>query len=259
MPAARAVFYGITLAVLVFAVRTFASGPPPLWIASLVLVAYLGVVTIAVTQLGLRVFVDAMVRGPEDARGVVLTFDDGPDPASTPRILDALDAAGAKATFFVIGHKVKKHPEIAKMIVERGHAIGLHSYAHDRLMSFKLARAWRNDLKRGLRAIEEATGRATRLFRPPIGHTNPQTSRVLGELGLRTIGWSISGRDGVRTTADDVVRRVTKGLNHGAIVLLHDAAENGDHEPASVEALPRILEVIREKNLEVVPLERWLV
>ena len=251
-------FLAITVGVLAFAARTIFAGPPPLWLALTVFAGYLAIVTIAVTQLRLRVFVDALVEGPRGARGVVLTFDDGPDPTSTPQILDALDAAGAKATFFLIGRKVKKHPSLAKEILDRGHTIGLHSYAHDRLMSFWLAPAWRADLERGIRAIESATGIRPNLFRPPIGHTNPQTARVLSELGLRVIGWTISGRDGVRADPTAVTKRIEAGLRDGAIILLHDAAERGDHQPAAVRALPEILERVRARGLSIRTLDVWV-
>jgi peptidoglycan/xylan/chitin deacetylase (PgdA/CDA1 family) len=257
LPPARLAFLGITVAVLVFAGRSILVGPPPVWLALVVLVAYLALVMLAVTQLRLRVFVDALVQGPAGSRGVALTFDDGPDPASTPSILDALDAADAKATFFLIGRKVKKHPDLAKSIVERGHTIGLHSYAHNRLMSFWLANAWRSDLEKGIRTIERATGVRPTLFRPPIGHTNPQTARVLSDLGLRTIGWSVSGRDGLATSSSGVVERISSGARDGAIILLHDAAERGDHSPAAVLALPLILKRLSDRGLSVVSLSGW--
>jgi peptidoglycan/xylan/chitin deacetylase (PgdA/CDA1 family) len=258
VPPARAVFIAITVGVLAFAGRTLLVGPPPLWLALAVLFAYLAIVSIAVTQLRLQVFVDALISGPPGQKTIALTFDDGPDPTSTPKILDALDTAGAKATFFVIGRKVKNHPELAKSILERGHAIGLHSYSHDRMMSFWLASAWRSDLSRGIRAIKKATGVEPKLFRPPIGHTNPQAARVIRELGLRTIGWSVSGHDGVRADPDDVVSRIEAALHDGAIVLLHDAAELGDHAPASVLALPRVLELVRARGFSIGDLKSWL-
>jgi peptidoglycan/xylan/chitin deacetylase (PgdA/CDA1 family) len=258
VPPARAAFVAITMGVLAFAGRAVLVGPPPLWLALVVLFAYLAIVSIAVTQLRLRVFVDAVISGPPGTKTIVLTFDDGPDPTSTPKILDALDAAQAKATFFLIGRKVKEHPELAKSILERGHSIGLHSYSHDRMMSFWLAGAWRSDLERGIRAIKKATGVEPKWFRPPIGHTNPQAARVIRELGLRTIGWSVSGRDGVRADADDVVSRIDASLHDGAIVLLHDAAERGDHTPASVLALPRVLERVRARGFSIGDLKSWV-
>jgi peptidoglycan/xylan/chitin deacetylase (PgdA/CDA1 family) len=257
VPPARIAFVLVTLGALAFAVRSALVAPPEPWVALVLLLAYLGLLTLGVTQLRWQVFVDALVRGPAGARGVVLTFDDGPDPEWTPRALDALDAAGVKATFFVIGKKAKRHPEVVREILRRGHQIGLHTYAHERFMSFRMAGAWRADLERGIRALEKITGERPRLFRPAIGHTNPSVAPVLRELGLVTVGWSVSARDGIRTAPDRVVERVRRAVGDGAIVLLHDAAERDDRTPAGVVALPRVLEAIREKKLEIVPLSQW--
>lgn len=258
VPPVRVLFWLATLGAIGLAARAAFVGPPRPWLTAAALGAYVGFVVLGVTRLSLRVFVDALVRGPRGARGVVLTFDDGPDPVWTPKVLDALDGAGAKATFFLIGRKVEKYPEVARAIAQRGHTIGLHSYRHDRLMSFRRAGTWRRDLADGLRAIEAATGLSTRLFRPPIGHTNPSIAGVLRELGLITVGWSVSGRDGVSGEPQAIAARIDGGLADGAIVLLHDAAEREDREPAGVLALPSILASIRKKGLEIVPVGAWL-
>lgn len=258
MPPARALLYAATAAVIVLAGRSALVEPPPLALAIAALVAYVAIVLLGVLVLRLRVFTDAIVRGPKGARGVALTFDDGPDPKWTPRVLDALDAAGAKATFFVIGRKVEDHPEVAREILARGHALGLHSYAHDRLFSLRSERRVRNDLERGLAAIERATGERPSIFRPPIGHTNPIVARVAEALDLTVVGWSVSGGDGVRAKPSRVAARVRVGVRDGAIILLHDAAERGDYEPAGPRALPDVLRAIEAENLSVVPLASWL-
>jgi peptidoglycan/xylan/chitin deacetylase (PgdA/CDA1 family) len=102
------------------------------------------------------------------------------------------------------------------------------------------------------------TGSPIRLFRPPIGHTVPHTPRIVRELKLRVVGWDVSARDGVRAKADDVTRRIVGSSRDGSIVLLHDASERGDHAPAGVEALPKILVELKKKGLEVVPLSDWM-
>jgi len=258
MPPARALVYAATAAVLVMAGRAALVRPPPLPWAIAAFVAYVVLVLLGVFWLRLRVFADALVRGPKGARGVVLTFDDGPDPKWTPRVLDALDAAGAKATFFVIRRKVEAHPDVAREIVKRGHAIGLHSYAHDRLFSLRSERRVLEDLERGIAAIDRAVGVRPFLFRPPIGHTNPIIARAADALDLTIVGWSVSGRDGVRADAARVAALVKRGVRDGAIVLLHDAAERGDREPVAARALPEILRAIDAENLRVVPLQAWL-
>ena len=260
MPPARALLYAATLAVLVMAARALVIGPPPLGVAVALLLAYVALVTVGVLVLSLRMFVDALTRGPWDARGVALTFDDGPDPVTTRAVLDALDVAGVKGTFFVIGRKAEAHPDVVRDILRRGHAVGLHSYAHDRLFSLRSARAVRADLERGIEAIAKITGVRPRLFRPPIGHTNPTIARVADDLDLLVIGWSVSARDGTRRArAPEVVARVASQLKGGAIVLLHDAAERGDHAPTAARTLPDIVVAARERRLDVVPLADWIV
>jgi peptidoglycan/xylan/chitin deacetylase (PgdA/CDA1 family) len=259
MPASRIVFWAATLAVIGLTIRSVVAGPPPIGVAAMCAVAYGAVILAGVLSLNLRMFADAVVRGPSDARGVALTFDDGPHPVHTRRILDILDARGAKATFFVIGTKAKRHRDVVEEIVRRGHTVGVHGFAHDRLFSLRPARRVREDLARAVALLEEILGERPTLFRPPVGHTNPTIARVADELDLEVVGWSVRGRDGIaRTKSGDVVRRVARGIADGAIVLLHDAAERDDREPASIDALPKILDAIDAKNLRVVPLATFL-
>jgi peptidoglycan/xylan/chitin deacetylase (PgdA/CDA1 family) len=205
-------------------------------------------------------FVDAIVRGPKDARGVVLTFDDGPDPVHTRKVLDVLDEHDAKATFFVIGRKVEKHPDVIEEIVRRGHEVGVHGYAHDRLFSLRGPRRVRRDLERSVRALEKITKTRPTLFRPPIGHTNPTIARIAEQLDLTVVGWSVAGYDGIAgAEPKKVASRVANGLDDGDIVLLHDAAELDDHTPAGVEALAGILTATKDKNLRITRLRDWVI
>src|SRR5271170_7278304 len=158
VPAARLGLYAATAGVFVFVARTLLLEPPPLIVSILAFVVYGAFVLSGVFTLRLRMFADAVLRGPEGARGVVLTFDDGPDPETTPRVLDALDAEHAKATFFVIARKAEQHPELVREIQRRGHAIGLHSYAHDRLFALRSQRRVARDLARGAAVLKAITG-----------------------------------------------------------------------------------------------------
>ncbi len=259
MPPARIVFFAATLGGIVVAVRAALTEPPPLEYAVAFALGYGAIILVGVLVLRLRMFADAIIRGPDDARGVVLTFDDGPDPVHTKKVLDALDAKDAKATFFVIGKKAEAHPEIVKEIVSRGHEVGIHGYAHDRLFSLRGPHRVKRDLERAVKVVEEITGKRPTLFRPPIGHTNPTIARIADQLDLTVVGWTVAGYDGVaRAKAKDVAARVRRGLEVGAIVLLHDAAERSDHEPAGPKALPEILDAIDAKNLRVEKLQDWV-
>ena len=259
MPPARAALYLASLGVALVALRAGLGRPPPFGWALSMSLGYLALVLGGVFVLRLRVFVDAVVRGPRGARGVALTFDDGPHPRWTPRVLDLLDVHQAKATFFVVGHKVEANPEVVRDIVARGHAVGLHSYAHDRLFALRGKRRVRADLERGIAALEGVTGVRPALFRPPIGHTNPILARVADALDLVVVGWTVAGRDGVAWARPrDVAARVRRDLRDGVIVLLHDAPERGDREPAALRALPAIFEGLAAERLPVVPLAGWI-
>jgi peptidoglycan/xylan/chitin deacetylase (PgdA/CDA1 family) len=259
MPPARLAFYTATVGLLVMAGRTLLFGPPSVAVSALALAAYVALLLAGVFVLRLRVFADAVVRGPRGAQGVALTFDDGPHPRWTRRVLEVLAERDAKATFFLIGRKAERYPEIVRAIAEAGHSVGLHSYAHDRLFAMRGTQRVRADLERGIATIERVTGRRPLLFRPPIGHTTPVIVRVADALDLTVVGWSIAGRDGLASArSPDVVARVRRDMRDGAIVLLHDAPERGEREPAAVAALPAILDVIAAQGLDTVPLARWM-
>jgi peptidoglycan/xylan/chitin deacetylase (PgdA/CDA1 family) len=259
MPPARAVLYAATACVLGMSAYSLLRHPPPLGWSALLLFGYAGLLLSSVMVLRLRVFVDAVVRGPRGSRGVALTFDDGPHPRWTPRILEILASRGVHATFFVVGRKVEEHPEVVRAIVDAGHGVGLHSYAHDRLFSLRGERRVREDLERGIAAFERVVGYRPMLFRPPIGHTNPAIARVTEALGLVVVGWTLGGRDGVaRARPEDVAGRVRRDLRDGTIVLLHDAPERGDREPAAVRALPVILDAMAAERLDAVPVSSWI-
>lgn len=259
MPPARIVFWAATVSGIALAARSVLTEPPALPISVALAVAYLALLLSGVLVLRLRMFADAIVRGPSDATGVVLTFDDGPDPVHTREVLDVLDKHEAKATFFVIGKKAEAHRDVVEEIVRRGHQVGVHGFAHARLFSLWGGKRVRGDLERAVRVLENITGTTPLLFRPPIGHTNPTIARIADQLDLTVVGWSVGARDGLgRTKPEDVVARISRGLEDGAIVLLHDAAEHGTRKPAGVTALDAILEKIASKNLRVTPLSTWL-
>jgi peptidoglycan/xylan/chitin deacetylase (PgdA/CDA1 family) len=259
VPFARIALYVATIGALALVVRSLFIAPLSLSVAATAFTAYIALVLCGVFFLRLGMFLDVVWRGPKGARGVALTFDDGPSPEHTPRILAMLDEAKVKAAFFVIARKAEAHPEVVRDIAARGHAIGLHSYGHDRLFSLRSLRYVREDLRRGMSALEAITGERPVMFRPPIGHSNPRIAKAAEELGLVTVGWSVRALDGLaRSRADRVAERVTSRLRHGAIVLLHDASERDDHEPASLKALPRILEAMRRRKLRGVSVAAWI-
>jgi len=177
---------------------------------------------------------------------VAVTFDDGPHPQGTPAVLDVLARANARATFFLVGEQVDRHPAVAREIVDSGHEVALHCYRHTLLLRRRSA-AVADDLDRALDAIGRATGRAPTLYRPPYGVLSSGALRLVRDRGFRTLLWSTWGRDWERrATAESIARRATRGLRPGDVVLLHDsdAYSSGESWCKTVAALPSLLEAI---------------
>ena len=187
-------------------------------------------------------------------RGWALTFDDGPHAQGTPATLDALAAASAPATFFLVGEQVLRNPSLAREIVSAGHAIGLHCHRHRNLLRLT---PWQvgEDVARAKSAIEEATGVSPRLYRPPYGVLSASALRIARRARWRTLLWSHWGRDWeARATPASIVSLLTDGASEGSVLLLHDADDYG--APGcwrrTVQALPRVLELMHERGFEAV-------
>ena len=190
-----------------------------------------------------------------EERIVALTFDDGPNPDATPRILDALSTAGVKATFFLLGRHVDRWPEIAKRVAGEGHTVGNHGWHHRKLHRALPGRA-RLDLEMGTRSIERATGVRPRLFRAPHGFRAPWVTPIAASLGQRTVGWSLGVWDSDRPGAAAIAERTVDGARPGSILLLHD----GDgYDPLgdrtqTADAIPAIVAGLQARGYRFVPL-----
>jgi peptidoglycan-N-acetylglucosamine deacetylase len=186
----------------------------------------------------------------DGAEGIVLTFDDGPDQDSTPTLLDALEAAEARATFFLVGEQVESEPELARELVRRGHDVQLHGYGHvaHELLTPEEAR---RDLERGARALREATGIDARFYRPPYGRFSDGSYDACQALGLEPVYWSAWGTDWETIAPQRIADLVIPDLAPGAVVLLHDSPRYS-HRPSArptVEALPLITGSAAERGL----------
>ena len=178
---------------------------------------------------------------------------------TTRRVLEVLARTRHRATFFVLGEKARRHPDVLREIHAGGHTLGIHGDFHDRLHSFRWSRSVRDAIVRAEDAVEAATGEQPRFFRPPLGHTSFTTVRGARLAGVTLIAWSSRGFDGIRGRSPEaVVERVGRTLIDGAIVMLHDAAEHDDFEPASVHALPRLVALLDERGLTSVGLDALL-
>jgi peptidoglycan-N-acetylglucosamine deacetylase len=195
-------------------------------------------------------------RGPRD-RGLYLSFDDGPNPRATGRILAVLQRERVPATFFMIGRYVERYPELARAVAAAGCSIGNHTYTHAKLALLGPERI-AQEIGRAHSAIVEQTGVRPRAFRAPHGYRNPFVRRVVGQHGYRVFGWTVGVWDSDRPGAEVIRARIRRRARAGAILLLHD----GDgYEPAgdrtqTAEALPGILDDCREMGYEFRDLNR---
>ena len=153
---------------------------------------------------------------------VTLTFDDGPDAENTPALLALLAERKVRATFFCIGCRVARHPELVKQIVTKGHAVENHTFQHSPQTNIFSVRRLRDDLVQAQVEIERVAGRAPVYFRPPVGLTNPRIFRVAGELGLKVAGYTARGLDRRFDAPEKIAGRLLRKLRPGAIFLLHD-------------------------------------
>ena len=187
---------------------------------------------------------------------IALTFDDGPDPASTPRFLAALDGLGWRATFFMLGAMVRCAPGLAAEVAAAGHEVAVHGDVH-RSELWRRPAALRDDLRRARDTVAEATGRDPRWFRPPYGVVSGGGPPAARRVGLRLVLWTAWGRDWrAAATPATVADDVTAGLVPGATVLLHDSdctSAPGAWRSA-LGALPLIAERIAERGWAVGPL-----
>jgi peptidoglycan/xylan/chitin deacetylase (PgdA/CDA1 family) len=187
---------------------------------------------------------------------VALTFDDGPDPAATPQVLDMLAARGMRATFFCVGSKVERHPELARRAHAEGHRIENHSHSHSSRFAFFGPRAMRREIDRAQEAIAGIVGRRPRFFRPPAGIRNPWLDPVLARLRLRLVTWTRRGFDTVSRDGTKVASRLVRQLRPGDILLLHDRGlYDASGRPVVVAALPAVLDALAGRRLRSVPLD----
>lgn len=186
-------------------------------------------------------------------RVAALTFDDGPNPDATPRILDALAERGTKATFFLLGRHVERWPALAERVAREGHVVGNHGWHHRKLHTQGPARV-RRDLELGTAAIIGATGVTPTVFRAPHGFRAPWVTSIARSLGQRTIGWSLGVWDTALPGAEVIVERTVRGTRPGSILLLHDGDGydlNGDRMQTAA-AVPRIVDSLQQRGYRLV-------
>jgi len=230
------------------------------WAVAIVLCSQLALMAASLlprnTWLGANV-----VRLPDTAarRGeVAITIDDGPDPEVTPQVLAILARYGAVATFFCIGSRAQKHPELCRSMQAAGHHIENHGARHPTLCALSGPAGWHREIAEGQDILHRITGRAPRFYRAVAGLRNPFLDPVLHRCGVRLASWTRRGFDTREANPDTVLQRLTQGLKGGDILLLHDghAARTPDGDAVIVQVLPKLLEQLHKQGLTPVTLEQ---
>jgi peptidoglycan/xylan/chitin deacetylase (PgdA/CDA1 family) len=199
-------------------------------------------------------FGSTFVCGRTSSQRIALTYDDGPNDPHTLRLLEVLEKDGVRATFFVIGRYVERRPDIVRDLLQAGHAVGNHTFTHPNLA---VASPVQNQiqLEECQRAVQDATGEAPKLFRPPFGARLPYTLRIARSLGLEPIMWNVTSYDWRTPPAAKIVKTCERQMRGGGdVILMHD----GDHEKfgadrwQTVVATHLLIESWREKGYEFV-------
>jgi len=181
---------------------------------------------------------------------VALTFDDGPDPVDTPRLLDLLREKNVKATFFVVGQRAEQCPEIVRRAWDEGHLIANHTWSHRPLFCFLLPHRLRSEIERGSQSIECICGIRTRYFRSPVGLRHPMLRSALQKAGLEYISWRVRSYDTAIGNSSVLARNILSKVVSRDIILMHDHRPKGAH--VMLEALPGVIDELKRRDFEFV-------
>ncbi len=226
-------------------------------------------IVVALMVVGFCIFFDQAVltrretiyRVKTKQKIVALTFDDGPSPEWTPKILDELKEANIKATFFMIGHHVKKYPDIARRVAAEGHTIGNHTYAHSMILYYTPEEV-EEEIKYTELIIKEVTGQKTKYFRPPKAWIMNSMKEKVKAMGYEVILWSLNSKDWVTFNHRYIVKLLSLRVRSGDILLFHDSGnvvstEGGDRAQ-TVASIPLLAKRLRQKGFEFVSIEEML-
>lgn len=223
-----------------------------IWTYIILVVIALGIIVWGSSQINAQFFVKTICTGQKKGKKIALTFDDGPHPEITPKILDILKKHHAKATFFVIGKNISGNENLLKRIDSEGHKIGNHSLSHSYFFDFFSTQKVYSELKETQFLILKTTGKNPRFFRPPYGVTNPQISKAVSRLNYEVIGWDIRSFDTVLKSEEKIFKRIVQKLSTGNLLLFHETTE------VALKVLEMLLEYLKKENYEVVSLEELI-
>ena len=223
-----------------------------LWIFAGILFIYICLQVYGSINLKAQFFLPVKFKGPDSAKAVAITFDDGPIAGKTERILDLLRLRKVPAAFFCIGYRVEAEPKIIQRIYDEGHLVGNHSYWHGKTFDLQSAGKIADELKETNLAISRHINVVPRFFRPPYGVTNPMVASAVKNGDYVTIGWSIRSYDTVVKDSSRLLDRITSALKSGDIILFHDYSDS------MLQILPDLLDHISGLGLKIVRIDELL-
>ncbi|OEK09627.1 polysaccharide deacetylase [Flavivirga aquatica] len=180
---------------------------------------------------------------------IAITFDDGPHPEFTPKVLELLKKYNAKATFFCVGKHIDAYPNIFKEIINQGHTVGNHTYTHANNFGFFKTKKVIDELQKTNAVAKQIEGFTMQLYRPAFGVTNPRIKKAIKLIGLQPIGWNIRSLDTTSRTHKMIFNRITKKLSKGDVILLHDTSLK------TITVLERLLLFLQQQNMESVTID----
>lgn len=195
-------------------------------------------------------FTSLLSNPKTEKKQVAITFDDGPNPEFTPKVLELLNRFNVKATFFCIGKNAEKHPELFKKIIDQGHTVGNHTYSHSNNFGFFSSLKVKDELQRTNTVFKEVLGVEPKLYRPAFGVTNPRIKRALKNTKLISVGWNKRSLDTTKLSKKAIVKRIVKDHKKGDVVLLHDTSEK------SVQVLEQYLLFLQRKKTVSVTIDQ---
>ena len=208
-----------------------------------------------------RLFGPVVGRGPAGAAGVALTFDDGPTPGSTDRVLDALGETGVRAAFFVVGRNAERWPDLVRRMDAEGHVVANHTYDHSHTGMLGWWAYWRREVARADESIEQIIGKRPAFFRPPMGLKTWHVIHAARRRGQTVVTWTRRARDAEPTDVDGILGRLVGPTRPGEILVLHDGIEPHarprDPSPTHQSVRP-LVAGLRRRGLELVRLDELL-
>ena len=203
-------------------------------------------------------FLPTINRGKSGKNAVAITFDDGPDPRSTPELLSLLSKYDVRVTFFVTGEKASAHPELIKEILRYGHSLGNHSYSHDNLIMFKSTKALTKEIESAQDTFRKF-GVTPFVFRPPVGITNPRLWRVLQNAGMYNLNFSCRAVDGGNRWIKDLSKRILKRIRPDDIIALHDKCPRDNARLSYwLKEVEAILSGLDQRGIAIYPLSELI-